>query len=218
MKLSGVGESRVRGYLYVLERSLRTFLPREVVADAVREVESHIRERLDQIDPSPDEHAAFEHVLRDLGPPLRVAQAYSLEITVDEAVATGRVTPMVRAFWHVATTTLGGFLAAAMVLRGYLAGAVFLLTAAIKPFHPQNVVFTFKYVVPIISFSYPSVPSGADQGGYWVIPFAVLCGLGILAGTHHGARRWLAWWIERRRMMQFRLINVAPQADTVEMR
>ncbi len=51
MKLSGVGESRVRGYLYVLERSLRTFLPREVVADAVREVESHIRERLDQIDP-----------------------------------------------------------------------------------------------------------------------------------------------------------------------
>ena len=49
MKISEVGESRVRGYLFVLERSLRTFLPREVVADAAREVESHIRERLDQI-------------------------------------------------------------------------------------------------------------------------------------------------------------------------
>ena len=46
MKISEVGESRVRGYLFVLERSLRTFLPREVVADAAREVESHIRERI----------------------------------------------------------------------------------------------------------------------------------------------------------------------------
>jgi uncharacterized membrane protein len=218
MKLSEFGESRVRGYLYVLERSLRTFLPREVVADAVREVESHIRERLDQIDPSPDEHAALERVLRELGPPLQVAQAYSLEMTVDEAVATGRVTSMARAFWHVATTTLGGFLAAAIVLWGYLAGAILIVTAAIKPFLPQHVVFTFKYVVPIIRVSYPDVPGGVDQGGYWVIPFALLCGLGILTGTQRGARGWLAWWIERRRLMQLRLINVAPEGDAVETR
>ena len=133
MKISEVGESRIRGYLFVLERSLRTFLPREVVADAAREVESHIRERLDQIvqtTPLPDERANVERVLRELGPPLKVAQAYSLEMTVDEAVATGRVIPMARAFLHVATTTVGGFLAAVIVLWGYAASAI-LFSAAI---------------------------------------------------------------------------------------
>jgi len=218
MKISEVGESRVRGYLFVLERSLRTFLPREVVADAAREVESHIRERLDQIPPSPDERGAVERVLRELGPPLKVAQAYSLEMTVDEAVATGRVTPMARAFLHVATTTIGGFLAAVMVLWGYLAAGILLFTAAIDPFLPNNVVFTFKYIVPIIRFSYPEIPPEVDQGGYWVIPFALACGFGIMVATHRGARGWLTWWIDRRRMMQLRLIDVAPQDRDVEIR
>ena len=45
MTLTEVGESRINGYLFILERSLRSFLPRETAADAVREVESHIRER-----------------------------------------------------------------------------------------------------------------------------------------------------------------------------
>ena len=44
MKLTDSGESRVRGYLYLFERSLRSFLSPEVAADAVREVESHIRD------------------------------------------------------------------------------------------------------------------------------------------------------------------------------
>ena len=104
-------------------------------------------------------------MLRELGPPLKVAQAYSLEMTVDEAVATGRVTPMARAFLHVATTTLGGFLAAVMVLWGYLAAAILFFTAVIDPFLPRNVVFTFQYIVPIIRFSYPEIPTRSGPGG-----------------------------------------------------
>ena len=45
MNLTTTGESRVNGYLFVLERSLKTFLPRDVARDAVREIESHLRER-----------------------------------------------------------------------------------------------------------------------------------------------------------------------------
>jgi hypothetical protein len=221
MKISEVGESRVRGYLFVLERSLRTFLPREVVADAAREVESHIRERIaqiDQIPPSPDERAAVERVLRELGPPLKVAQAYSLEMTVDEAVATGRVIPMARAFLHVATTTVGGFLAAAVVLWGYVASIILFSAAVLELFRPRNVVLTFKYLVPVIKFDYPEIPTWPDQGGYWVIPYALVCGLGILVATHRGSRSWLTWWIDRRRMMQLRLIDVAPEDRGVEVR
>ena len=41
MQLSETGESRLRGYLYVLERSLKASpVARDIAADAVREVES----------------------------------------------------------------------------------------------------------------------------------------------------------------------------------
>ena len=36
------------------------------------------------------------------------------------------------------------------------------------------------------------------HGGYWIIPFAVFCGLGIFIGTHRGARRFLGWWRRRK--------------------
>src|SRR6185295_16006895 len=100
MQLSETGEARVNGYLFVLERSLTTFLPRDVVRDAVREIESHLRERVLAASASPDERAALERILAELGPPLRVAQAYSAERTIDEAVATGRLVAIVHAVAH----------------------------------------------------------------------------------------------------------------------
>src|SRR3954452_17635144 len=104
MQLTDSGESRVNGYLFILERSLKTFLPPDVVRDAVREIESHVRERVLSANGAPNERDAVEKILAELGPPLRVAQAYSTERTIDEAVATGRFVPMVRAVAHLALT------------------------------------------------------------------------------------------------------------------
>jgi hypothetical protein len=91
MNLSEAGESRVRGYLFMLESSLRTLLRRDVAADAVREVESHIRERVRETEPMPNERDALNQLLEALGPPHRLARAYSDEIAVVEAVSTGRL-------------------------------------------------------------------------------------------------------------------------------
>src|SRR5205809_7121984 len=88
--LTETGEARVNGYLFVLERSLKTFLPMDVVRDAVREIESHVSERIAASDGSPNEREALERILLELGPPLRVAKAYSAERIVDEAIATER--------------------------------------------------------------------------------------------------------------------------------
>ena len=79
MKLTDSGESRIRGYLYVFERSLRSFLSPAVAADAVREVESHIRDAVAEVGDVPDEEAALERILNRLGAPMRVAQAYSAD-------------------------------------------------------------------------------------------------------------------------------------------
>jgi hypothetical protein len=200
--LSDAGESRVRGYLFVLERSLSLALPREVAGDAAREIESHVRERIAAVGASADERAALEQILAELGPPLRVAQAYSTERTLDEAVVTGRLLPMARAIAHLAVSTVGGFFAALGLLVGYVTGAALLVIGALKPIFPNNVGFWLDDgpgTMPTnlgIKFPADSVP----VGGNWVILIGLVFGLSILVLTHIGARKFLGWW----RMVQFR--------------
>ena len=199
MQLTETGESRVNGYLFVLERSLKTFLPRDVVRDAVREIESHLRERIAAADAAPGEREAIERILGELGPPLRVAQAYSAERTIDEAVATGRVVPMLRAIWHLAVSTVAGFFAAIALMFGYFVGIASIGVAIIKPFFPDNAGIQFVHGVPVgFAAQFPVSPATDLRGGYWVIPLALACGLGTLVLTHRCGRRYLAWWRERR--------------------
>jgi len=199
MKLSETGEGRIRGYLFVLGRSLGSFLPRDVAKDALQEIESHIRERVEQMDALPDERAALEKVLNELGSPLRVAQAYSVEMVVDEALATGRTGAIARALWHLATTTVGGFVATLGLFVGYVAGLSVLAVAALKPIFPANVGFFFVNGLPHSMGALFPAPAGAEvRGGYWIIPIALAVGLWILVATHRGSRRFLGWWRERR--------------------
>jgi len=191
MNLTDTGESRVSGYLFVLERSLRTFLPPDIVQDAVREVGSHLRERVAQVEAVPDERTALEKVLEELGPPLRVAQAYSTEFALDEAVTTGRMVPMARAIWNMAVATVGGFCAALGLFIGYACGVAFLALAVLKPIFPNNVGIVQQGNAYSIGAQFPVQPDAHLYGGYWIIPICLVSGLGILVGTHKGARKLL---------------------------
>jgi hypothetical protein len=198
MTLTDTGQSRVRGYLFMLERSLRTFLPPAVVADAVREVETHIVDRLAQMPPSPDERATIERVLAELGPPLRVAQAYSMELTVDEAVTTGRLGAIARGLWHIAASTVGGFFASIGLFSGYGIGAAFVAIAFLKPLFPRNVGFAFRNgAFTGFGADFGFDPTREIRGGYWIIPLSLIAGVAILIITHRLARRLLAWWQRR---------------------
>lgn len=199
MNLTEAGESRVNGYLFVLERSLKTFLPPDVVRDAVREIESHVRERVASADGAPNQRAALEQILAELGPPLRVAQAYSAERTIDEAVTTGRFVPIVRAVGHLAATTVTGFFTALALFIGYITSLAFVALAVLKPIFPSNVGVQWVHGFPVgLGAHFPLEPGIELRGGYWVIPVALFCGLGIFVGTHRGARRFLSWWREGR--------------------
>lgn len=199
MQLGEAGEARVRGYLFVLGRALRSFLPEAVAKDALQEIEGHIRERAGEADPEPDERAALERVLAELGPPLRVAQAYSGEMTIEEAVATGRIAPTARALWHVATTTVGGFFSALGLFSGYLVGIAFVGIAVLKPIFPNNVGLLIKNGIPRGFGVYDALPAGAEViGGYWIIPLCLAIGLCILVGTQRGTMRFLQWFRRRR--------------------
>ena len=204
MNLTETGESRVNGYLFVLERSLKTFLPSDVVRDAVREIESHLRERVLSADGAPNERDALEKILAELGPPLRVAQAYSAERTIDEAVTTGRFVPMLRAVGHLALTTFAGFFVALGLLTAYLGSVGFVALAFLKPIFPNNVGIWVHDATPSewsfnFGASFPGLPHQHVIGGYWVVPIALLLGLTGLVFSHRAARGFLARWSKQRR-------------------
>ena len=201
MQLSETSESRVRGYLYVLERSLRIFLPELQALDATKEVESHIRDRVAETDAVPDERVALERVLGELGPPLTVARAYSVEMSAMEAVTTGRVIAVVRSLVRVAATGVGWFFGSILAFVGYTTGLAFLALAVMKPVYPQNIgLWVINGIPGDFGAQFPPPPGGYLVGGFWtIIIVSSAIGITILLGTHIAVRRALGSWLTRRR-------------------
>ena len=199
MNLSEAGEARIRGYLFMLETSLKTFLKRDVVADAVREVESHILERVRETEPMPNERDALNRLLEALGPPHRLARAYSAELAVDEAVSSGRLGATVRAIFVLASNTAEGFAVGVALLCGYLLSAGCLIVALMKPIFPDNVgvrwvngEFRGAGWEPFLE------PGTVVTHGWWVMGICAVVGSILLWLTHRGARRYLRRVGERR--------------------
>jgi hypothetical protein len=200
MQLSENGESRVRGYVFILERSLRTFLPLAETLDASREVESHIRDRVAEIEAVPDERTALERVLGELGAPLKVARAYSLEMAAEEAVTTGRIVAIARSLLQMAALGIRGFVAAIVIFVGYVVGLAFLAIAAMKPIFPDNVGLFVVNGVPVdFGAQFPRPEGAVLVGGYWVILVSATIGVAMLVLTHLFARRLIEAWLRRRR-------------------
>lgn len=193
MTLTQTGESRVHGYLFVLERALSAFLPRETVTDAVKEIESHLRERIASAEGS-EERVVLERILAELGPPLKVAQAYSAERTLEEAVTTGRIGPMFRAAWHLAVTTVTGFFVGVGLFVAYTTGLAFLAVAALKPIFPANVgIWVNALGIPYnFGAQFPAPADSRIIGGYWIIPISAAVGIAVLVFTYRTTRRVLA--------------------------
>jgi hypothetical protein len=191
MNLSQAGESRVRGYLYVLDRALRASAPAALAEDAVREVESHLRERIAESPGMPNERDALETILARLGSPSTVARAYSFELIMEEAAVGGRMVAVLRSLFHGGTTGVRGFATALLLFFGYCAAAGFLSIAVLKPIFPNNVGLWLDKGVSF-GAQFPAPPGVTPLGGYWVIPISLAAGLLILIVTHRLARRWVA--------------------------
>lgn len=194
MILSQTGQTRVQGYLYVLERSLKGALPPDVVADAIREVGGHLAERIAETEAVPDERQALERVLAEVGPPLQVARAYSTELILDQAIVTGHLVPTLRGLVHIATTTIAGFFGVIGLLTGYGVGLGLILTGVLKPIFPANTgLFLVNGVPHGLGIQFPVQPGVQIVGGYWLIPIVILAGLFVFVVTHRLARRLLSW-------------------------
>jgi uncharacterized membrane protein len=203
MNLSDAGESRVRGYLFMLESSLRTFLKRDVVADAVREVESHIRERVRETQPMPNERDALNRLLESIGPPHRLARAYSAELAVDEAVSSGRLWAAARAVFALALHTTEGFFIGLGLLCGYMLSVACLILALAKPFTDRVGVRWVNGEIKGVGWEIGLEPGTVVTHGWWVMGVCAIVGVTLLWLTHRGTRRYLRRVSERRRRSTF---------------
>jgi hypothetical protein len=120
-------------------------------------------------------------------------------MTLDEAIATGRFVPMMRAIWHAATTSVVGFAWAILVLAGWSMGLSFLAMGVLKPIFWNNIGL-FMLNGQFIGFGFEfGLPAGTEaHGGYWVIPVALLAGVAILVVTQRLSRLTLTWMRSRK--------------------
>ena len=205
MNLSEAGESRIRGYLFMLESSLRTFLKRDIAADAVREVESHIRERVRETDATPNERDALNWLLEALGPPHRLARAYSAEMAADEAISSGGIGAMARALFVGALNTVEGFAVAFVLFVGYLLSGACLIVAIMKPIFPKNIGLRWENgEFRGAGWELWISPDTVVTHGWWLALACAVVGTLLLRTTHRLARRYLRRVSERR---QRRLVS-----------
>ena len=200
MTLGEAGQARVRGYLFMLERSLQSAMSKDAARVAARDIESRIRARVEAADAGRDERAALERVLAEFGAPERVARVYATDRTLEDAVVTGRLVPILRAIVNAAFATVFGFMAAIVLFTGYVGGLAFLVIGIAKPIFPNNVGFWsddgFRGLPTNLGFRWNT--TDVPAGGNWVIAIGIGVGAVLLALTHWGARSFLAWYRERR--------------------
>ena len=205
MKLSEAGEGRIRGYLYLLKQSLRSFMPADIASDSVREVESHIRERLEELGNNGDEREGVERVLAGIGPPLELARVFASEFTLDEAATTGHVAPLLRSLWFLAATTLSRFAKSLVYFTGYMTELALLALAPLKLLFPDNVGLLVRDGIPrAIGAQFPLSEGTEVIGGYWVILICLVLSMLILIVTQRAARRTIARFKESRQTLPFK--------------
>ena len=74
------------------------------------------------------------------------------------------------------------------------------MIAAIKPIFPNNVgMIGSDRGLRVLGAQFPLPPGATVYGGYWIIPFSIVCGVGILVFAHTTTLHYLAAWRKRRR-------------------
>ena len=188
-------QQKVEAFLGKLRGRLRG-LNESDAREIVDELRSHIVERATS--GGAVTAAGVEAALAALGSPEELAAEYM----TCEVLARAEVS---RAPWRVldslfrwASLSFAGFLVLLTSIVGYFVGAVFILCAALKPFHPHAAGLWLipsgagDYVVSL-RMGFEGAPAGSrDLLGWWIVPIGFMVGAWLLILTTR-----LALWCAR---------------------
>lgn len=208
MIMSGDAQQRMETYIGRLRQRLRG-MNDEDAREIVAELRSHITDKAaasGEVTP-----AAVDAALAALGSPEELASQYLTDDVLARAEVSRSPLRILKSLFHWASLSVAGFFVLVGSLLGYFFGAVFMLVAAFKPFHPYTAglwllsdgagdhEFSFR-------LGFGSAPvGGRDLLGWWIIPIGWMVGCGLVLFTTH-----VAVWFVR----QYRKSLVLPKGLT----
>jgi len=175
-------------YLRTLRRRLRGF---DDADDIVDEIRSHIVEKIEG-------GANADDVLARLGTADELASRYVADAALARAEVSRTPIGVLEGLFRWATLSVTGIFVLTVTIVGYFIGASLLLTAILKPFHPQTAGL---WSVPdgiSLRLGFGTPPPGAtDIAGWWIVPAGIIAGTIVVALT----TRYALWCVRRARVV-----------------
>ncbi|MGO8987222.1 MAG: HAAS signaling domain-containing protein [Terriglobales bacterium] len=186
MTITGETGQRIDAYLGRLRGMLRGIRDEEV-REIVEELRSHI---LDKASTSGEVTAAgVDAALAGLGSPEELASQYMTDNLLARAEISRSPVQILKSLFRWGSLSLGGFFVLLASVLGYFIGAVFILVAVLKPFHPHTAglwSFPGGSGEHELSFrlGFGNVPAGGkDVLGWWIVPIGWMAGGGLVMLT-----------------------------------
>jgi HAAS len=195
----------IEAYLARLRRRLRG-MNEEDASDILQELRSHITERAGgngQLTA-----AGVREALVRLGSPEELAGQYVTDDLLARAEVSRSPVRVVQSLFRWAAFSLAGFVVLLGALLAYFVGAVFLIAALLKPFHPQTAGL---WLLPSgaddveisLRLGFGAAPlDGRELLGWWIVPVGIGVGCALVMLTTR-----FALWCARR----YRRSRVLPE-------
>lgn len=201
MTVTGESQQKIEAYLGKLRGRLRGVNDTEV-REIVEELRSHILDKAATGEASGEmTPAGVDAALAALGSPEELASQYLTDNLLARAEVSRSPVQILRSLFRWASLSVAGFFVLVGSLLGYFFGAVFILVAMLKPFHPHTAgLWTFPNGGGDIEMSFRlgfgSVPvGGKDLLGWWIVPIGWMAGCGLVMLTTHIA----VWFVRQYR-------------------
>lgn len=185
MNVAGEAQQRIENYLKEVRQRL-SGMRGEQLADITGELRSHILERASRGGEVTIE--GMSAALEALGSAEELAREYAKDALLARAEISRTPWRLLDSLFGWATMSLAGFVVLVVTLSGYFLGIVFLMVAALKPFHPATAgLWTLRDggdVELSIRMGFGVAPSsGHELLGWWIIPLGMVTGCGLVVGT-----------------------------------
>jgi hypothetical protein len=207
MTIGGDAQHRIDSYLGTLRGRLRG-MNHDEVREIVEELRSHILDKATASGGPNGEitEAGIDAALAALGSPEELAFQYLTDTLLARAEVSRSPVQILSSLFRWASLSAAGFFVLLGSVLGYFWGVVFILVAALKPFHPHTAgLWLISNGADDYEFSFRlgfgSIPAGGrDLLGWWIVPIGWMAGFGLVMLTTH-----IALWFVRQYRKSFRL-------------
>jgi uncharacterized membrane protein len=179
-------QARIDAYLNRVRKRLRG-LSAEDKREILEELHSHIMDKAASA--AGQTTAAVAAALASLGSPEELAREYMTDELLARAEVSRSPWQLLDSLFRWASMSVAGFLVLLGSITGYFLGAVFVLVAALKPFHPETAGLWFSQDVTgnrtfSLRMGFGIVPAGMHEMlGWWIVPLGLLMGCVLVIGT-----------------------------------